>query len=187
MTIKEHHIKGVFEIQLEAKEDFRGFFMRTYDEPLFKQFGLGRQWVQEYHNLSLKKGTIRGLHLQLPPHSESKLVRVISGASLDVFVDLRKDSATFGQYGSVLLSAENKKMLFIPPGFAHGLCALEDNTMVLCKLDDNYAPESECQIKWSDPDLNIDWQLDSPPIVSQKDLNAKSLKEFIAEHVAIES
>ncbi len=182
MVIQEHSIKGVFEIQLEPKEDFRGFFMRTYDQPVFAKFGLNRPWVQEYHNLSLKKGTIRGLHLQLPPHGETKLVRVISGASLDVFVDLRKGSPTFGQHGSVILSAENKKMIYIPPGFAHGLCSLQDNTMVLCKLDKNYAPEFECQIAWSDPDLQIDWKLEGQPILSEKDLKAKSFKDFIQEH-----
>lgn len=182
MTIQELNIKGVFEIQLEAKEDFRGFFMRTYDHREMEKFDLHKDWVQEYHNLSLKKGTIRGLHFQLPPHGEAKLVRAVAGTTLDVFVDLRKNSPTFGQYGSVTLSAENKKMLFIPPGLAHALCAMEDNTMVICKLDKHYAPESERQIRWNDPDLNIDWQLAGEPIVSEKDSTAKSFKDFVAEH-----
>ncbi|OGZ65380.1 MAG: dTDP-4-dehydrorhamnose 3,5-epimerase [Candidatus Staskawiczbacteria bacterium RIFCSPHIGHO2_02_FULL_43_16] len=185
MTIKELAINGVFEIQLEAKEDFRGFFMRTYEDAAFAKYGLNKNWVQEYHNLSLKKGTIRGLHFQLPPYSEAKLVRCIAGSTLDVFVDLRKDSPTFGKYGSITLSADNKKMLFIPPGFAHALCALEDNTMVICKLDKAYAPESECQIRWNDSDLNIDWHIESQPIVSEKDANATSFKEFTQTYGAI--
>lgn len=186
MTIKESKLGGVFEIQLEAKEDFRGFFMRTYDDKIFEKYGINQNWVQEYHNLSLKRGTIRGLHLQLPPHSETKLVRAISGSSLDVFVDLRKNSPTFGQWSSVILSAENKKMIYIPRGFAHGLCSLEDNTMILCKIDNQYAPDAEYQIVWDDPDLHIDWQLNgASPIVSPKDTNAKSLKEFIKTHSGI--
>lgn len=185
MIIKEHEIKGVFEIQLEAKEDFRGFFMRTWDEPVFKKYGLNKNWVQEYHNLSLKKGTIRGLHFQLPPHGETKLVRALQGKTLDVFVDLRKNSPTFGKWGSAVISVENKTMMYIPRGLAHGLCALSDNAMVLCKMDNHYAPEAECQIKWDDRDLNIDWQLDEPPIVSPKDATAKSLKEFVKTHGGI--
>ncbi len=185
MVIKEHTINGVFEIQLQAHQDFRGFFMRTYEEAAFAQFGLNKNWVQEYHNLSLKKGTIRGLHFQLPPYTENKLVRCIAGTTLDVFVDLRKNSPTFGKYGSLVLSAENKKMVYIPKGFAHALCALEDNTMVICKLDNTYAPESERQIAYNDPDLNIKWQLEVPPIVSEKDANAKSFKAFVKEHGGI--
>lgn len=185
MTIKESKLEGVFEIQLEAKEDFRGFFMRTYDDKIFEKYGINQNWVQEYHNLSLKKGTIRGLHFQLPPHTETKLVRVLQGKVLDVFIDLRKDSPTFGEWESAIISAENKKMIYIPRGFAHGLCSLSDNSMVLCKMDNYYEPNSEYQIKWNDPDLNIDWQLDGSPIVSPKDSVAKSFKEFIATHGAI--
>ncbi len=181
MTIKESKIKGVFEIQLEAKEDFRGFFMRTYDDKVFEQNNINKNWVQEYHNLSLKKGTIRGLHFQLPPYAEAKLVRVLQGETLDVFVDLRNNSPTFGQWDSAIISAENKKMIYIPRGFAHGLCALTDNTMVLCKMDNHHNPDAERQIKWSDPDLNINWQLTGTPIVSPKDTNAKSFREFIAQ------
>ncbi len=180
MTIKELSLPGVFEIQLEVWNDFRGFFMPTYDAEMFKTHGLTTAWVHEYHNLSLKKGTIRGLHFQLPPHAQTKMVRVIQGETLDVFVDLRKDSATFGQWGSVVVSAQKNNMVYVPKGFAHALCSLEDNTMVICKSDAIYAPQSEWQLAWSDPDLNIDWQLAGEPIVSEKDMKAKSFKEFIA-------
>ena len=182
MTIKSMNIKGVFEIQLETKEDFRGFLMETYDDRVFKEHGIDTIWVKEYQNFSLKKGTIRGLHLQLPPYAQAKLVRVIYGETLYVFVDLRKDSPTLGQWASAILSTENKKMLYIPRGFAHAFCSLTDNAMAICKMDNPYSPESEYQIKWNDPDLNIDWQLKDIPIVSPKDSSSKSFKEFMETH-----
>ncbi len=185
MTIKATDIKGVFEIQLETREDFRGFLMETDDDRVFKKHGINTIWVKEYQNFSLKKGTIRGLHFQLPPYAQAKLVRVIQGETLYVFVDLRKDSPTLGKWARVILSAENKKMLYIPRGFAHAFCSLADNTMAICKMDNPYSPESEYQIKWNDPDLNIDWQLENTPIVSPKDSSNKSFKEFIAKHGAI--
>src|SRR3989344_2707626 len=185
MTIKSMNIKGVFEIQLETKEDFRGFLMETDDDRVFKKHGINTVWVKEYQNLSLKKGTIRGLHFQLPPYAQAKLVRVIYGETLYVFVDLRKDSPTLGKWSSVLLSAENKKMLYIPRGFAHAFCSLADNTMAICKMDNPYSPESEYQIKWNDPDLDIDWQVKDTPIVSPKDSKSHSFKEFIEKYGAI--
>ncbi len=179
MTIKELKLKGVFEIQLETEEDFRGFFMQTYHEQEFKKYNINLKLTEEYHNLSLKKGTIRGLHFQLPPYARTKLVRVVQGKTLDVFLDLRKDSDTFGKWDSVVLSVENKKMVYIPHGFAHALCALEDNTMIICKMDNDYTPDAEYQIKWDDPDLQIDWQIEGKAIVSEKDASAKSFKEFV--------
>lgn len=179
MTIKELNLSGVFEIRLETKEDHRGFFMRTYQEEFFKKNGINKEWIQEYQNFSAKKGTIRGLHFQLEPYSEAKLVRAIQGETLDVFVDLRKNSPNFGKWGSLILSPKNNNMIYIPRGFAHGLCSLSDNTMVICKLDNIYSPESECQIKWDDPDLKIDWHITEQPTISQKDSNAKSFKEFL--------
>jgi len=179
MIIKEGKIKGVFEIQLEAKEDYRGFFMRTYDNKIFQKYEIDRNWIQEYNNFSEKKGTIRGLHFQLPPYAETKLVRAIAGKTLDIFVDLRKNSPTFGKWGSAIISAENKKMIYIPRGFAHGLCSLTDNAMIICKMDNYYAPESEYQIKWNDQDLDIKWPIQGDPVVSEKDSNANSFKDFI--------
>jgi dTDP-4-dehydrorhamnose 3,5-epimerase len=186
MIIKEKHLKGVFEIQLEPKEDARGFFMRVYDNEIFKKYGILRTWVQENHSLSVKKGTLRGFHFQLPPATETKLVRVISGAIYDVFVDLRKDSPTFGRWDSIILSEENKKMLLIPRGFAHGMCTLTDNSAMYYKVDNYYTPEKEYCIRWNDPQLGIKWPLDGEPIISEKDAKAKSLKEFIEEHGGIE-
>ncbi len=186
MIIKERELKGVFEIQLEPKEDHRGFFMRVYDDNIFKNHGLHGNWVQENHSLNKKKNTVRGFHFQLPPHSETKLVRVISGKVLDVFLDLRKNSPTFGQWDSIVLSGENKKMLYIPRGFGHGICTLEDNTAMLYKVDNYYAPDHEGDIIWNDPELGVEWPLDGKPILSEKDSKAKSFREFIGTYNGLE-
>jgi dTDP-4-dehydrorhamnose 3,5-epimerase len=178
MRITEKKLRGVFEIQLEPKEDDRGFFMRVYDEEIFKKHGIHRNWVQENHSLSVKKGTVRGFHFQLPPAAETKLVRVISGEIYDVFVDLREGSPTFGQWDSVILSEENKKMLYIPRGFAHGMCTLKENSAMYYKVDNYYTPEKEFCIRWNDPELAVHWPIDKEPIISEKDAHAKSFKEF---------
>lgn len=176
--MKKRKFKGVFEIQLEAREGRRGFFMRVYDDTIFKRYGIHRNWVQENHSFSKEKGTIRGLHFQFPPHTETKLVRVVSGEIYDVVVDLRKGSPTFGKWDSIILSADNKKILYISRGVIHGLCTLTKNCGVLYKMDNYYAPESEGSIKWDDRDLGIDWPVDNP-ILSEKDSKAKSFREFV--------
>ncbi len=178
MLIKERRIRGVFEIQLDSHEDKRGFFMRIYDTQLFEEYKIHRKWVQENHSLSVEKGVIRGMHFQFPPHSETKLIRVVHGEIYDVFIDLRKDSPTFGQWDGIILSADNKKMIYIPRGFAHGFCTLTENCEILYKMDNYYSPNSEGSIKWNDPNLKIDWPVNNP-ILSEKDLKAKSFKEFI--------
>ena len=186
MLFKERKLKDVFEITLEPKEDHRGFFMRVYDEQIFRDHGLHHDWVQENHSLSVNKGTVRGFHFQLPPAAETKLVRVISGEVFDVFVDLRKNSPTFGQWDSLILSAENKKLLLIPRGFAHGMCTLKDNSTMLYKVDNYFTPNKEGNIKWDDPDLAIPWPLKGQPIISEKDSKAKSFKDFLAKYGGIE-
>jgi len=182
MLIKERRIKGVFEIQLDPHEDKRGFFMRVYDDTIFKKYKIHRNWVQENHSLSVEKGVIRGMHFQFSPHSETKLVRVVRGEIYDAFVDLRKDSPTFGQWDSIVFSADNKKMIYIPRGFAHGFCTLTKNCEVVYKVDNYYAPDSEGGIKWNDQDLNIDWPIKDKPIISDKDANAKSFKVFVDKY-----
>ncbi len=178
MIIIERKIKGVFEIQLEPREDKRGFFMRTYDDKIFKEQGIHRNWAQENHSLSVEKGIIRGMHFQFPPYSETKLIRVVRGEIYDVFVDLRKGSQTFLKWDSIKLSAENKKMIYLPRGFAHGFCTLTKNCEVVYKVDNYYSPESEGIIRWNDQDIGIDWPV-TEPIISEKDSNAKGIKEFI--------
>ena len=185
MEILEKNIKGVYEIQLSPIGDNRGFFMRTFDINEFNKYGLNKVWVQENHSRSTQKGIIRGLHFQLPPYSETKLVRCINGAVLDVFVDLRKDSPTFGQWDSIELSAENKKMIFIPRGFAHGFCTLTEESEVLYKVDNYYSPESENGLLWNDADLNIDWPA-KDPVLSEKDKKNITLKNFIKKYKYIE-
>lgn len=185
MIIKERKFKGVFEIQLEPREDKRGFFMRVYDDTIFEKHGIHRNWVQENHSLSVEKDVIRGMHFQFPPHAETKLVRVVSGELYDVFIDLRKDSPTFGQWDSIILSAENKKVIYIPRGFAHGNCSLTDNVQIVYKVDNYYAPNSEGTIKWDDPDVGIDWPIDNP-VISTKDSEAGSFREFIETHGGLE-
>jgi dTDP-4-dehydrorhamnose 3,5-epimerase len=178
MKIKEMKLKGVYEIQLTPHEDHRGFFMRTYDDKIFKEHKLHRNWVQENQSFSVKKNTVRGMHFQFPPHAETKLVRVLSGELYDVFIDLRKDSQTFGKWDSVILSSEKKNAIFIPRGFAHGTLSLTDNVQLLYKVDNYYAPNSEGTLKWNDPDIGIKWSINNP-IVSEKDSKARSFKDFI--------
>ena len=185
MLIKERRIKGIFEIQLKPYEDRRGFFMRVYDAQLFEKYKINKNWVQENQSLSVEKGVIRGMHFQLPPHSEAKLIRVINGKIYDAFIDLRKGSTTFGQWDSINLSAENKKMIYIPRGFAHGFCTLTEKCEILYKMDNYYTPNSEGNIKWNDPDVGINWPV-SDPIISEKDLKAKSFREFTERYEGLE-
>jgi dTDP-4-dehydrorhamnose 3,5-epimerase len=184
MNIKPYHLSGVYEISLIPHVDHRGHFMRTFDGEIFTNFGLNRNWVQENHSLSIKKGTIRGLHFQLPPFSETKLVRVIKGAILDVFVDIRKESPTFGKWASIELTEDNFKMIFIPRGFAHGFCTLTDHCEVIYKVDNFYSPEQEAGILWNDDFLKIDWPTPNP-IISQKDGKLPSFEEFIKNNKGI--
>jgi dTDP-4-dehydrorhamnose 3,5-epimerase len=181
LEIKERGIKGVFEITLSPHKDSRGFFMRTYDIQLFKELGIDREWVQENHSRSEEKGIIRGLHFQLHPFSETKLVRCITGAVLDVYVDLRKDSRTFGQWGSIELSCDNKKMIMIPRGFAHGFCTLTETSEVLYKVDNFYSKKHECGIIWNDPQLNIRWPVRNP-ILSDKDKMNYTFSSFVEKY-----
>jgi len=184
MEIRELKFKGVFEIAPRPRRDDRGFFMRTYDQDIFSRYGLNRPWVQENHARSTRRNIIRGLHLQLPPAAETKLVRVVTGAVLDVFVDLRKGSATFGQWDSLELSAENPKMVFIPRGFAHGYRTLSDISDVLYRVDNPYSPELECGLLWNDGDLQIDWGLtgDEKPVLSVKDQQNLTFRQFCEKY-----
>ncbi len=180
MIIKELKLKGVYEIQLETVPDKRGNFTRIFDDKIFKEYNLNYTWVQENQSFSKHKNTIRGLHFQLPPHSETKLVRVVVGEIYDVFLDLRKDSQTFGEWESIILSSNNNKTVLIPRGFAHGYCTLTDNCEVLYKVDNYYNPHKESGIKWNDPDLGINFPITVfEPTISAKDSNLKGFKSFI--------
>ena len=184
MEIKPGKLKGTFEIILEPQADERGFFMRVFDDKLFEKAGINNKWVQENHSRSEIKGIIRGLHFQLPPFAETKLVRCISGKIWDVFVDLRKDSNTFGKWDAIELTEENKKMVLIPRGFAHGFCTLTDISEVVYKVDNYYSPEHECGLIWNDTELNINWPINKP-ILSDKDKRNMCFKEFKAKYGGI--
>ena len=185
MLIKESKLKGVFEISLEPHEDNRGFFMRTYDDKVFRDYGLHKNWVQENHSYSRKKGALRGLHFQVPPHTETKLVRAAGGEIYMAFVDLRRGLSTFGKWDSIVLSEDNGKMLYLPKGFALGMCTLTDNSTLLYKMDEYYDPASQGVIKWDDPDIGINWPVDNP-ILSAKDSGAGSFKKFVEAYGGLE-
>ncbi|MEF2968151.1 dTDP-4-dehydrorhamnose 3,5-epimerase [Paenibacillus sp. M1] len=148
--------------------DHRGFFMESYNETVMHGLGLNYNFVQDNQSLSAEPGVLRGLHYQLNPKAQTKLVRVLSGAIYDVILDIRRNSATFGQWVGVILSEYNKRQLLVPKGFAHGFCTLVPNTQVLYKVDEYYSPEHDCGILWNDPALHIDWPV-SEPQLSDKD------------------
>lgn len=177
MEIKPLRLPGCYEIRLAPQFDKRGYFMRTFDRNIFSQHGLTTDWLQENQSMSLRKWTLRGLHFQKPPHTETKLVRALTGAVLDVFADLRSDSPTFGQWEAVELSAEAFNYVYIPKGFAHGFCSLTENAIVHYHVDACYAPDVEGGIRWDDETLNIKWPLHSP-VVSEKDQSLGRFVEF---------
>jgi dTDP-4-dehydrorhamnose 3,5-epimerase len=167
VKIVPRRLQGSYEIVLEPRGDERGHFMRWYDEQAFAAAGLPTGWVQGNESLSARN-VVRGLHFQRPPHAEAKLVRAVSGAVFDVFVDLRRGSPTFGEWDAVELSAKRNAVL-VPRGFAHGFCTLADDTLVTYLVDNAYAPHAEGGVAWDDPRLAIPWPLSAPAIVSAKD------------------
>ncbi len=155
--------------------DERGFFFESFNQQKFEEIsGVKRQFVQDNHSKS-QKGVLRGLHYQLPPKAQAKLVRVVQGEVFDVAVDIRKSSPTFGQWVGEILSAENKRQMWIPEGFAHGFVTLSETAEFLYKTTDYYAPEFERSISWDDPSIGIDWPLADQPSLSVKDQNAQAL------------
>ncbi|QNH80107.1 dTDP-4-dehydrorhamnose 3,5-epimerase [Pseudomonas protegens] len=176
MNIIETALSGVLIIEPKVFGDERGFFYESFNAKAFEEAsGLKKQFVQDNHSRSVKN-VLRGLHYQIE-HSQGKLVRVTAGEVLDVAVDIRRSSPSFGRWASVRLSAENNRQLWIPEGFAHGFVVLSDSAEFLYKTTDYYTPSAERCIRWDDPTLAIDWQLQEPPTLSAKDQNGKSLKE----------
>ena len=186
MRLTQTKIPDVVIIEADVYEDDRGWFMESFNEARFHQeltkasLTLPKPFVQDNHSSS-KRGVLRGLHFQRAPHAQGKLVRVTQGAAFDVAVDIRKDSATFGQWVGVELNSTNRRMLWIPEGFAHGFLALEDNTHFHYKTTDYYAKSSEGAINWNDPDLAIDWPKVMPLVINQKDQEAPRLFEIEGE------
>lgn len=177
MEIEKTKFEGAYLIKPKVFDDERGFFAETYSKKKFAQMGIEADFVQDNHSMSVTKGVLRGLHYQLPPNAQAKLVRVTRGAVYDVIVDLRKDSKTFGQWQGFELTDNNFYMLFVPRGFAHGFCTLKDYTEFQYKCDNFYAPESEGAIAWNDPDLKIYWPIENP-ILSDKDAKAQLFKNL---------
>lgn len=169
-------LPGVLVLEPHVFNDARGFFQESYNQKTFIEAGLNYNFVQDNHSLSLDAGVIRGIHYQLNPKAQTKLVRVLAGAIFDVAVDIRQNSPTFGRWITVTLSAANKLQLLVPRGFAHGFCTLEPHTQVLYKVDEYYSPEHDRGISWEDPDLGIPWPT-KHPILSAKDLRHPTFKQ----------
>ena len=169
MKITPTAIPDVLLIEPRVFGDARGFFFESFNQKSFAEAtGVNLPFVQDNHSKSVK-GVLRGLHYQLEPHAQGKLVRVTQGEVFDVAVDLRKDAKTFGQWVGVTLSADNKQQLWIPPGFAHGFLVLSDTAEFLYKTTDYYAPQAERSLRWDDPTLAIAWPLEGEPILADKD------------------
>jgi len=185
----ETGIDGLIVIEPQAFGDKRGFFMETYTKKDFVELEIPDEFVQDNHSKS-KKAVLRGLHFQTR-HVQGKLVRVIAGRAIDVAVDLRHGSGTFGKYHKIELTAEGGKMLYLPKGFAHGFLALEDDTEFLYKCTDYYAPEYDSGILWNDPDLAIQWEFENyglqraDIILSEKDKTQQTLRAFIASGIRL--
>ena len=171
MRLVETKLKGVYVVELELFEDERGFFARTFCQKEFKTYGLNPNLAQISIAYNKKKGTIRGMHYQLPPHEEAKLVRVSRGAIYDVVLDLRKDSKTFKEWISIELTGKNNKMIYVPPGCAHGYQTLEDNTEVIYHISEFHVPELYRGVRWDDPTIKIKWPEVEKRIISEKDRN----------------
>ena len=179
MKIKETDLKDLLIVEPEIYEDERGYFYESFNFKKWSNYFNGNPpvFVQDNESLS-HKNVLRGLHFQLPPHAQGKLVRVVQGAVLDVAVDLRKKSPTFKKSFKLLLSERNKRQLYIPEGFAHGFVALEDNTRFIYKCTDYYNREAEDAIVWNDPDLAIDWEV-KEPVLSEKDKISQKFTNFV--------
>jgi dTDP-4-dehydrorhamnose 3,5-epimerase len=170
MIFTETPLKGAFLIDLEKRGDERGFFARAFCEKEFSAHGLSSRFVQVNNSLSATKGTLRGLHYQLAPKAETKVVRCVRGALHDVILDLRPGSPTFGKTFAAELTAENRRMLYVPKGFAHSFITLADDTEVFYLTDEFYAPDLERGVRWDDPRFGIDWPA-QPVVMSDKDRN----------------
>lgn len=176
MTVRNTQIPGLVVIDLRVFSDSRGQFHESYNKTRFDELVSPTDFVQDNISVSAK-GVLRGLHFQNPPCAQAKLVSVLKGAVLDIAVDLRKSSSTYGQHHKEVISAENAKQMLIPRGFAHGFLALESDTIFSYKCDGNYSSQHEGSLLWNDPDLKIDWGIRSP-LLSEKDLEAQSFAAF---------
>lgn len=176
MKVTPLKLEGASLLEPVVHGDHRGFFMESYNEQVMRQQGINDIFVQDNQSLSAQPGVLRGLHYQLNPMAQTKLVRVVSGAIYDVIVDVRRSSPTFGQWLGFILSEFNHRQVLVPKGFAHGFCTLVPNTQVMYKVDEYYSPEHDRGILWNDPDLAIDWPTLSP-VLSDKDTRHPRLRD----------
>ncbi|WMT40584.1 dTDP-4-dehydrorhamnose 3,5-epimerase [Paenibacillus sp. D2_2] len=176
MKVTPLKLQGASIIEPVVHGDSRGYFMESYNDAILQQQGIKYDFIQDNQSLSAEPGVLRGLHYQLNPKAQTKLIRVLSGAIYDVIVDIRRNSPTFGQWVGVTLSEHNHRQLLVPKGFAHGFCTLVPNTQVFYKVDEYYSPENDRGIIWNDPALGIDWPTSSP-ILSDKDQRHPLLKD----------
>lgn len=163
-------LEGTFIVEPPIRRDERGLFSRVWCKEQFGEFGLESDFVQSNQSLSLKAGTLRGLHYQVAPYDEAKLIRCIHGSLFDVVIDVRPDSSTYLQWMGTILTADSYRMLYMPPGLAHGFQTLENDTQIMYMVDKLYKPEAERGIRWDDPTFNIEWPEPGAPILSEKDL-----------------
>ena len=177
MRFLETPFEGAFILELELIEDERGFFARSYCESEFKAHDLCSEFPQHSISYNKSRGTLRGLHYQMPPHEEIKIVRCFRGSIFDVIVDVRPESQTLGRCFSLELSEVNRRALYIPKGFAHGFLSLEEETTLFYQISCDHAPKSARSIRWNDPELNIPWPRMDVLVLSEKDRNAPLLKE----------
>lgn len=181
MLIESLAIPEVKLIRPKIFRDERGFFSETWNAKALAAAQIEAEFVQDNHSMSTAKGVVRGLHFQIPPHAQGKLVRVTRGAVVDIAVDIRHGSPTFGQHVSAVLSADNWSQIWVPAGFAHGFCTLEADTEVLYKVTAYYAPESDCGIAFDDPELDIAWPVErAQATLSEKDRRWPRLKDLPA-------
>ena len=176
MKVTETKLPGVYLIEPDVFGDARGWFMESWSKRKFEEVGLYVDFLQDNHSYSAEKGTLRGLHYQLNPMAQAKLLRATRGTIFDVAVDIRKGSPNYAKWVGYELSAENKRQLFIPRGFAHGFITLTDDVEVQYKADNYYAPDCDGNIRWDDPEIGIQWPIE-PTILSDKDEKAPLLKE----------
>lgn len=169
LEVKQLELSEVLVVVPKRFGDNRGYFVESYNKQTLSGVGINADFVQDNHSFSADSGTIRGLHFQVAPKAQAKLVRVVRGSIFDVAVDVRKSSPDFGKWTSAILTAERGEQIFIPAGFAHGFCTLEPNTEVLYKVSDFYSPQHEYGIRWDDPAIGIRWPVKVPPVLSVKD------------------
>ena len=177
MLTRALSLPGVFEIVPRLLGDERGYFSETFNEAAFTAAGIPGRFVQDNQSHSIAQGTVRGLHYQLPPCAQAKLLRVLRGAVLDVVADIRRSSPSFGRWLALEISAEKGNGIFVPEGFAHGYCTLRPDCEVLYKVSDFYSPAHERSIRHDDPDLAIEWPPGLTPVLSRKDANAPFFRD----------